>query len=388
MLQEQSTVVIAPDSFKGSADANEIAISLAAGWASVRPEDRVVLAPMADGGEGTLDAFRAAIPDAKAHHVDVLGPAGSTVRAPWLMLPDKSAVVELASTSGVGLAPEPIPLDAHTYGFGQAVADAIRAGATRLFLALGGSASTDGGVGALRALGAEFFDADGRPVPLGGRGLPLMSCADFSGLPVRPARGVHVLSDVRNPLLGSAGAAAVFGPQKGATPADVQFLEEGLSNLLHVVGEPDAPGGGAAGGTGYGLRAWGAELRSGASAIGDILDLPALVRDADVVITGEGRYDGQSSAGKVPDYVSGIARDAGTLALLAAGSITADPQGYAIALELQAAAGGVAAAIREPARWARVVGTELARAYRTIAPGGSDADTCSCRVRVPVLRAR
>ncbi|WP_314149630.1 glycerate kinase, partial [uncultured Leifsonia sp.] len=156
-----STVVVAPDSFKGSASATEVASALADGWRSVRPGDVVRLAPMADGGEGTLDAFEVAVPGAVRHPVRVTGPSGDEVDASWLLLPDGTALVELAETSGLGLLRRPAPHDAHTIGFGQAIAAALDAGATALLLAIGGSASTDGGAGALTALGARLLDADG-----------------------------------------------------------------------------------------------------------------------------------------------------------------------------------------------------------------------------------
>lgn len=396
------TVVVAPDSFKGSATATAVAEALAAGWSSVRPDDRVVLAPMADGGEGTLDAFEVAVPGAVRHAVTVLGPAGADVEASWLSLPDGTAVVELAETSGLAHMPQLAPLDAHTFGFGQAIAAALDAGATALLLALGGSASTDGGVGALAALGAHFTDAAGRPIRLGNRGLGTLARADLSGLPPLPSGGVRILSDVTSPLLGLTGAAAVFGPQKGATPEQVVGLESGLARLARVLGgprpsasapdpnrvvpnrrdagmphgnsgpldaiRPATPGAGAAGGTGYGLLAWGAELAPGSAAVGDALGLPALVAAADVVITGEGRYDTQSAAGKVPAYVSGLAQDAGVPALLAAGAIAAPVDAFAGAVSLSALAGSADAAIADAARWAREAGAALARDYSALVP--------------------
>lgn len=364
------TVVVAPDSFKGSASATEVAEALAAGWSSVRQDDRLVLAPMADGGEGTLDAFEVAVPASVRHPVTVLGPAGAAVDASWLSLPDGTAVVELAEMSGLSHMPELAPLDAHTFGFGQAIAAALDAGATGLLLAIGGSASTDGGVGALAALGARFTDAAGRPIRLGNRGLGTLARADLSGLPALPHGGVRILSDVTNPLLGPTGAAAVFGPQKGATPEQVAGLESGLARLARALGggrtpgarsvHPATQGAGAAGGTGYGLLAWGAELAPGSAAVGDALGLPALVAAADAVITGEGRFDTQSAAGKVPAYVSRLARDAGIPAMLAAGSIEAGTEDFAAAVSLSALAGRAEPAMAEPERWAREAGAALA----------------------------
>lgn len=368
------TVVVAPDSFKGSATATAVAGALAAGWSSVRPGDRLVLAPMADGGEGTLDAFEVAVPGSVRHPISVLGPAGAAVDASWLSLPDGTSVVELAETSGLSHLPVLAPLDAHTVGFGQAIAAALDAGATGLLLAIGGSASTDGGVGALTALGARFTDAAGRRIGLGNRNLHTLAAADLSGLPALPPGGVRILSDVTNPLLGASGAAAVFGPQKGATPEQVAELESGLAKLARVLGgvaapgAPDAgpatPGAGAAGGTGYGLLAWGARIAPGSAAVGEALGLPALVAEADAVITGEGRFDAQSAAGKVAAYVSQLARDAGVPSLLVAGSIEAETHDFAAAVSLSALAGGADAAMAEPERWARAAGAELAATVR------------------------
>jgi glycerate kinase len=363
-----TTVVIAPDSFKGSASAAEIASALAAGWSACRADDDVVLAPMADGGEGTLEAFHRASPEASLHPVTVTGPDDRPVETHWLMLPDRTAVVELAATSGLALLPALAPMEAHTLGFGEAIAAALDGGAERLLLALGGSSSTDGGVGALVGLGARFLDESDRPVPLGGAGLARIRRVDLSSLRPLPAGGAHILGDVDSPLLGASGAAHVYGPQKGATPSQVTALDEGLANLARAMGLPDEPGAGAAGGAAYGMLAWGATASSGASAVGDAIGLPALLSRATVVITGEGRFDSQSAKGKVTQYVSGLARDSGARVLLAAGSITADTRGYAIALGLDELAGSAQRAILQPCRFASLAGARLARVYSAMSP--------------------
>lgn len=366
-----STVVFAPDSFKGSATAAQVAAALAEGWGAARPADRLVRAPMADGGEGTLDAFEVAVPGSSRRALTVLGPEGREVRASWLQLPDGAALIELAETSGLGRVSRLAPLTAHTFGFGQAIAAALDAGADRLLLAIGGSSSTDGGTGALTALGARFTDEGGAPIPLGAAGLASLAHADFSELRKLPPGGARILGDVTSPLLGDQGAATVFGPQKGAGPDDIPVLEAGLARLVAVLREeglatvpPSEPGAGAAGGTGYGLMTWGAAMAPGASAVGEALGLPALIAAADVVVTGEGRFDSQSAAGKVPEYVAGLARRAGVPALLAAGSIEADPAGFAASASLASLAGSAAAAIAEPSRWARAAGAALAAAPR------------------------
>ncbi|WP_426623085.1 glycerate kinase [Leifsonia sp. McL0607] len=364
-----ATVVFAPDSFKGSATATEVATALAEGWMSVRPDDRVVRAPMADGGEGTLDAFEIAVPGSSRRAVRVTGPDGVERDASWLALPDGTAVVELAETSGIGLMPSLAAFDAQTFGFGQAIAAALDAGATGLLLAIGGSASTDGGAGMLSALGARLFDPTGAEVVAGNRGLAELVRVDLTGLRPLPPGGARILSDVTSPLLGPDGAAAVFGPQKGAAEADVPELEAGLARLVVALREagvevdPQTPGAGAAGGTGFGLLAWGAELAPGSAAVGEALGLPAALAAADAVVTGEGRYDSQSAAGKVPEYIVLLAAAAGIPALLAAGSIAADPRGFAGAASLSELAGGSAAAIAEPLRWARAAGSALASGF-------------------------
>lgn len=376
------TVVVAPDSFKGSAAAADVAAALAEGWSEVRPADHVVLAPTADGGEGTLDAFAAAVPGAVRHPVRVLGPSGAPVDASWLELPDGTAVVELAETSGLALLPEPAPFDAHTIGFGQAISAALDAGAHTLLLAIGGSSSTDGGTGALTALGARLLDASGAPIAPGNRGLASLASADLSALRPLPPGGVRILSDVTSPLLGLRGAAAVFGPQKGARAEDVVALEAGLARWAVVAGgavdagavavgngessgagsavDPAEPGTGAAGGTGFGLRLWGATMTPGAPAVADALGLPARIATADVVITGEGRYDSQSASGKAPEHVAALAREAGIPVLLVAGAIAAEPHGFADAIALADLAGSAPAAIADPLRWARAAGAALA----------------------------
>ncbi|TFD90620.1 glycerate kinase [Cryobacterium lactosi] len=359
-------VLIAPDSFKGTAEATQVARALAAGWAAVRPDDDLVLMPMADGGEGTLDAFELAVAGARRMPVTVTGPDDQPVATHWLLLPDGTGVVELASTSGITLLDPLRPMEAHSSGFGEAIAAALAHGVSRLYLALGGSSSTDGGAGALAALGAVFQDVAGRPVAAGGAGLAALATVDLSALPALPVGGALILSDVTNPLLGAHGAAAVFGPQKGAEPAQVAGLEAGLARLAGLLAvDPATPGAGAAGGTAFGLLAWGARLAAGSAAVGRALGVPAAVRGASVVITGEGRFDAQSAAGKVPSYLAGLAADAGARALLVAGAIDAGalaavPGQFADAVSLTDLAGGSAAAMADTLEWLEAAGSRLA----------------------------
>lgn len=357
-----SRVVIAPDSFKGTAHAADAASAIARGWHSVRAADEVVARPMADGGEGTLDAFEAAVPGARRTPVTVRGPVASPVRTHWLLLPDGTGVVELAATSGITLLDPLAPLDAHSTGFGEAIVDALDAGVERLLLAVGGSASTDGGVGALSALGARFLDADQREIALGSRGLGDLAAVDLAGLRPLPPGGAVILGDVTNPLLGEHGAAAVFGPQKGADAATVAVLEGNLARLARFMPglSPETPGAGAAGGVGFGLLAWGAAMGGGAALVADAIGLAGDLVGATIVITGEGRYDGQSDAGKAPSEVARLAAAIGVPVALVAGAITADPSGFAASVALSELAGGAEPAMADPLRWLEAAGAQLA----------------------------
>lgn len=355
-------VLIAPDSFKGSASATEIAQALAEGWSSRRPHDELRLVPMADGGEGTLDVIEFAVARARRQPVDVPGPDGEPVRTHWLLLRDGTGVVELAATSGLTLSTRRQPFAAHTVGFGQAIAAALDAGVHRLLLAIGGSASTDGGTGALAALGGRFLRADGNPVRLGNDGLAELAAVDLSGLRPAPRGGADVLTDVINPLLGARGAAAIFGPQKGAHESEVPRLDANLAHLApHLAIDPATPGAGAAGGTGFGLMAWGARLVAGSAAVASTLGIPDGMGDCDVLITGEGRFDEQSTSGKVAGYLASLAAAHGVRALLVAGRIDAPTRGlFDATVALVDIAGDIGDALARPLRYARTAGARLA----------------------------
>jgi len=305
----------------------------------------------------------AASAGARWHEARVSGPGAGPVTARWLELPGQVHVIELASAAGLPQLAVPDPLGAHTAGVGELLGRALDAGARRIVLGLGGSASTDGGTGALAALGARFLDAGQRELPRGGGALARLASADLSGLRPPPPDGLACLTDVRAPLLGPNGAAVVFGPQKGATAGQVIELEQGLAKLAVVLGgRPAEPGAGAAGGTGYGLAAaWGAELRNGSAEIARIAGLDAALAGAGLVITGEGRYDQTSAAGKVVGAVVAAAGRAGVPAALVAGAIGGPPvPAIRRAVALAELAGGAAAAMAEPARWLRQAGRELA----------------------------
>ncbi|MFT4220142.1 MAG: glycerate kinase, partial [Microbacterium sp.] len=353
-------VLIAVDSFKGSLSAAEAGAAIAAGWRSARPADPVDVLPLADGGEGTADVVAAATPGAVRQVVPaVTGPDGRSTPAEWFALPGGVAVLDLARTSGLPLMAAPDAMGATTRGLGEAIRDALAHGAVEVWIGLGGSASTDGGLGALRALGLRARDGAGRDIPEGGAGLARLATVELDGIAPIPG-GVTLLTDVTSPLLGEHGAAAVFAPQKGATSAQVRLLERGLARLAEVLGaDPSTPGSGAAGGTAYGFAAvYQAAIVSGADRVAELSRLDDRIAAADLVITGEGAFDDQSSRGKLVGNVLGRARAAGKAAAVVAGVVRADP-GVAHA-SLVEAAGDAAASLREPARWAAAAAASLA----------------------------
>ncbi|MGY5883055.1 glycerate kinase [Modestobacter lacusdianchii] len=358
-------VVIAPDSFKGTLDATAAADALAAGWRRERPDDELVTVPLADGGEGTLEALGHDLPAECWRSAEVTGPDGRPVDAAWLLLPDGTAVVEMARAAGLPLLRRPDPLGATTRGLGQLLAAVVADPAVhRVMLTLGGSATTDGGTGALAALGARFVDADGAELPPGGGALARLARVDLGGLTPPPDGGVQCLVDVTAPLLGPLGAAGQFGPQKGATPDQVTVLDGALARLADLLGgDREAPGAGAAGGTAYGFAAcWGAEFVSGARAVAAAAGLDDALRDAALVVTGEGQFDAQSLRGKVVGDLVDRAGAAGVPVAVVAGRVdAADDLPVARALSLTELAGSVAGAMSEPARWLAAAGAQLAR---------------------------
>lgn len=357
-------ILVAPDSFKGTATAAQAATAIAAGWRSVRPADTVLELPLADGGEGSAAVIRASTPGASEIRCRATGPDGILVDAGWLLLPDGTAVVELAAASGLTLMRRKDALGAQTTGFGEQLAAAAADPRVRRIVAtVGGSAATDGGAGALSALGARFLDPAGKPLGSGGGMLNRCARVDVSALVPPPEGGVQVLTDVTAPLLGPRGAAAVFGPQKGATADDVTLLEASLARLAAVIGgEPDQAGAGAAGGAAFGLATlWNARLEPGARLIGEVVGLSGAVDRSDLVITGEGRFDAQSTTGKVVGHVLGTV--AGQRVLLIAGQIDrALPAGIERAVELCRLAGSGDRAMVDAQRWLRAAGAELSAA--------------------------
>jgi len=321
-------VVVAPDKFKGSASAAEVAAAIAAGLRRARPDLDVVEMPVADGGDGTVAAALAA--GFAPVRTTAEGPTAEPVRATFA-LKAGTAVVELADVAGLRRLPgaRPAPLTASTYGVGQVIAAALERGAATIVLGIGGSATTDGGAGMVQALGVRLADERGRDLPRGGAALRDLAAVDLAGLDRRIA-GVRLLvaSDVDNKLLGTAGAAVVFGPQKGASPADVALLDGALarwSALTASVTSLDlaaAPGAGAAGGTGFAAMAYlGARLVPGADLVLDLIGFDAALTGARLVITGEGSLDRQSLGGKAPVGVARAAARHGVPVAVVAGRI-------------------------------------------------------------------
>ncbi|WP_454043096.1 glycerate kinase [Cellulosimicrobium sp. Marseille-Q8652] len=313
-------VVVAPDSFKGSLSAAEVAEAVAAGVRSVVPAAHVVELPMADGGEGTLDTLLAVwgVPAREVPTVDAIG-RPRTARY-GVSADGRVGVVELAEASGLPQVSDVSlqPLHAHTLGTGAAAAAVLDAGVQEVVVCLGGSASTDGGAGILTGLGARLLDEAGEVVPDGGEGLAQVARLDLRTLHPR-ARAVRwrLAVDVTNPLHGERGAAHVFGPQKGARPADVAFLDDALRRWAAVLSEEtgvaveEVAGAGAAGGVPAGLVAvLGAELEPGAQLVADAVGLPGEIARADLVVTGEGSFDSQSVHGKVADAIGALAAQA------------------------------------------------------------------------------
>jgi len=320
-------VLVAPDKFKGSLTAPEVAAHVAAGLRRARPDLDVREVPVADGGDGTLHAAVAA--GFRRVPVRATGPLGDPMDAAYAER-DGVAVVELADASGLSRLPAGVrePLQATSAGTGDVIRAALDAGCHTVVLGLGGSACTDGGTGMLRALGVRFLDADGRDVPTGGGGLLALAGIDASGLhpAVRDTEFV-VASDVDNPLLGPHGAAPVYGPQKGAGPQDVRVLNVGLVQLVQVlkrdVGVSPAlaerPGAGAAGGVGFAALALGATVRPGIDYLLDLTGFHRHLPGAALVVTGEGSLDRQTLRGKAPAGVAAAARDAGVPVVAVAG---------------------------------------------------------------------
>ncbi len=311
-------IVLAPDSYKGSLSAVAVATAMEQGILSIWPQAEIKKVPIADGGEGTVDALVTAT-GGRIIYENVMGPLGETVEAYWGILGDhKTAVIEMAAASGLPLVPteKRDPRLATTYGTGQLIKAALNQGIRTLIIGIGGSATNDGGAGMAQALGVKLLDEAGKELPLGGAALAKLATIDLSGIDPQVAEATFLVAcDVTNPLCGPQGASAVYGPQKGATPEMITELDLALTryaNIAKVATGKDVasyPGAGAAGGLGAGLLLFTkAELKPGVQIVLETAGFEHLVKQADLVITGEGATDFQTAFGKAPVGVAKIAQ--------------------------------------------------------------------------------
>lgn len=324
-------VVIAPDSFKECAAADEVANAAAEGVRRAAPHAEIDCAPMADGGEGTVAAIAAATGATKVT-IEATGPLGAPLSASYGLFPDgKTVVIEMAAVAGLPLVPQSDrdPRITSTYGLGELIRDALERGVRKVVIGLGGSATNDAGAGMAQALGFSLQDAEGKELPRGGAALKSLHTIDSANKHGR-IDDVHftALSDVMNPMCGPDGASAVYGPQKGATPEAVEELDAALAQFTDVAevqlgcNIAVRPGSGAAGGLGGGVVAFlGGEIRPGAEAVSELIGLEARIAGADLVITGEGALDAQTASGKAPRRVIDLANRHNTPVIALAGAL-------------------------------------------------------------------
>jgi glycerate kinase len=325
-------IVIAPDSFKGSLTALEVCEAAATGIKAINPGFEIVEVPMADGGEGTVQSLVDAT-DGTFVTERVTGPLGEPVDAIYGLLGDgETAVIEMAAASGLPLVPDEKrnPLLTTTFGTGELIRAALDAGRRKLIVGIGGSATTDAGAGMAQALGVRLLDGSGEPIGFGGAELARIATVEMSGADPRLRdTEIRVACDVDNPLYGERGAAHVYGPQKGASPDDVQVLDQNLRHFADIVQRDlgldvrDIPGAGAAGGLGAGLVAFcGATLEPGVEIVIDAVKLPEAMRGADLCLTGEGAIDASTAFGKTPAGVTGVARREGVPVIAFGGGVS------------------------------------------------------------------
>ena len=325
-------VVVAMDSFKGSLTSLAAGAAAREGILRADPAAEVLVRPLADGGEGTVEALVSGM-GGSLRTVRVTGPLGEGVDCAYGVLGD-TAVIEMAGAAGLPLVPaeERDPLRTTTYGVGEVIADAIAQGCRRFLVGIGGSATNDGGAGMLQALGFGLLDAEGRDIPRGAQGLKKLARIETAGaLPALAGCRFRVACDVTNPLCGEKGASAVFGPQKGARPADIPRMDAWLAAYAQIAAkafpgaDPEASGTGAAGGLGFAFRTFlSGELEPGVQIVLEETRLAEALAGADVVVTGEGRLDGQTAMGKAPVGVARLAKARGCLVLALAGGVTRD----------------------------------------------------------------
>lgn len=323
-------VVIAPDSFKECLSASDVAEAIAAGVRAVLPKAETVCVPMADGGEGSLDAVLAAT-SGERRSVQVLNANGEPCNANWAWLGEGRAFIEMAAAAGLEQIPPASrkPLQASSYGVGQLIHDALDAGARHIVLGLGGSATNDAGAGLVQALGVRLLDKQGNELPGGGAALKMLDHISMDGVDPRLNDVVFEIAvDVDNPLCGARGASAIFGPQKGATEDDVRALDAAIAHFADICSahfgkdERNIPGMGAAGGLGYAVKTcFAASFRPGVELVAELSGLAEALNGADLVFTGEGRMDAQTLLGKTPAGVARYAKRQGIPVIAIVGSL-------------------------------------------------------------------
>ena len=337
-------VTIAIDSFKGSLSSLEAGHAIETGIKNIYPDAEVLVRPLADGGEGTVEALTFGMGGA-LQSITVTGPLGDPVTAHYGIiedpsaadigeLPQRTAVMEMAQAAGITLVPPELrnPLNTTTFGVGEMILDAINKGCRKFIMGIGGSATNDGGAGMLQALGYGLLDSDGSPIRFGARGLAdLSAITTGSVVPELASCTFKIACDVNNPLCGPLGASAIYGPQKGATPEMIRDMDQwlgqfaGLVKQVYPAADAETPGTGAAGGLGFAFSVFtNAVLESGISIVLEETHLEEHVKDADFVITGEGRLDGQTVMGKAPIGVAKIAKKFNKKVLAFSGCVTED----------------------------------------------------------------
>lgn len=326
---ERMKILVAPDSFKGSLSSKEVLEAISEGIRRAIDAE-IVGVPIADGGEGTVDALIFSS-GGKVVEAEVVGPLGDTVKSFFGILNDGTAVIEMAASSGLSLVPDNMrnPLITTTYGVGQLIKEALDKGCRKFIIGLGGSATNDGGAGMIQALGVKLLDEDGKDIPYGGGNLYKLKKVDISSIDKRVYESIFIVaSDVTNPLCGENGASAVYGPQKGATKEMVEILDDNLRHYASVVKETlgkdfsDVPGAGAAGGLGFSLMAFlNAKIRSGIDIVMEASNIDEKIKSCDIVITGEGNTDFQTAYGKAPAGIARIAKKYGKPVLILSGGL-------------------------------------------------------------------
>jgi glycerate kinase len=371
-------ILIAPDSFKGSLSALEVAANIEQGILKVMPEAEIYKIPMADGGEGTVHSLVAAT-GGKIIHKTVTGPIGEPVAAYFGILGTRqTAVIEMASASGLPLvSPEKTdPRKTTTYGTGELIKAALNEGVNRIIIGLGGSATNDAGVGMAQALGIKFLDRKGQEIGSGGAELMRIETIDITGLDSRIKNvEITVASDVSNPLYGPEGAAYIFGPQKGATPEIVKYLDDCLRHYAGIIKRElgidlqKIPGAGAAGGLGAGLVVFlNAKIKSGIQTVMEANRIDEYLKKVDLVITGEGKIDGQTLMGKTPVGIARKAKEYNLPVIAIAGSVDDDAvlafeAGIDSIFSITQRPTSLEEAIKNTAKWIKTTSEQIMRGY-------------------------